>query len=255
MSTNEEASLQSKLHEEAKFYFPDTTIFENHYLFGHEIPSLDSFRMLVYEYSAEDTPDNHFFITNFHPTGRAIDVLKAKPLSMDGNLSINLVDGEILELIYADFYLDPSFFQSDRFYCKVPDSLQQVHTEEHTSLKKYVKQKDYHQLNFYEYYKIDINGQFEQLKTNNQVDARRKYPFASTRVLSFEELDRYTVRQLEMMVHEIEADHGKIFESRSLQRYFKRKKWYQPLFDQIEASLNDIEKINISKIREQLLTY
>lgn len=255
LSTNQNVSTEGTLHDQAKLYFPDSTIYKDHYLFGHDIPSPDSFRILVYEYSSETSSESHFFITNFHPSGEAIDVLKAVPLSMDGNLSINLVDGEILELEYADFYLNPAFFESDRFYCKVPDSLQHTDSEQPIHLKKYLRKKDYQQLNFYENYKIDKNGQFVRLRTKNLVNPKRKYPFASSRVLSFEELNRYSHKQLEMMIHEIQADHGQIFETTWLRRYFRKKKWYDARYDNIEPFLNDIEKINIVKIQQQVLTF
>ncbi len=255
LSTNQNLSTSGPLHDQAKLYFPDSTIYDHHYLFGHDIPSPDSFRILVYEYSAEASSESHFFITNFHPRGEAIDVLKAVPLSMDGNLSINLVDGEILELEYADFYLNPAFFESNRFYCKVPDSLQHSTSEQPIHLKKYLRKKDYEQLNFYESYQIDKNGQFIKLSTNNLVNPKRKYPFASSRVLSIEELNRYSNQQLEMMIHEIQADHGQIFETNWLRRYFERRKWYEARYDNIEPFLNDIEKINIMKIQQHVLTF
>ena len=57
------------------------------------------------------------------------------------------------------------------------------------------------------------------------------------------------------MVHEIQADHGQIFEESWLRRYFRKKKWYNARYENIEPFLNDIEKINIIKIQQQVLTF
>ncbi|MEM8909518.1 MAG: YARHG domain-containing protein, partial [Bacteroidota bacterium] len=69
------------------------------------------------------------------------------------------------------------------------------------------------------------------------------------------ELDRYNHRQLALMRNEIYAVHGYIFPRSKERRYFRRKKWYRPRFETVKDQLNDIELINLAKIKKLERTY
>lgn len=256
LSANEEQGNEAQLLDQARLYFPDSTIFANHFLFGREITYRDSFRILFYEFSPATTANSHIYLGSFHPSGSIIDLLKVKELSFDGNISINLIDDEVVEFEYADFYLNDSFYQSNRYLCKVPDSLKNLSDEtEHMALRHYAKQNDFEQTTFYENYRINEDGYFERLSNEFQVIEARKYPATSTRVLSYQELDRYKLPQLALMRNEIYASHGYIFTDKKLRRYFNRKKWYDPVHSQVEEFFNDIELINLAKIQKMEMTY
>lgn len=242
--------------DQVRLYFPDTTVFEDHYLFAQEIPYRDSFRILFYEFSPPTSSNNRMYLASFHPNGELIDLLPAQSLSLDGNMSVNLIDDEVIELEYADFYLSPEFFQSDRYQYEVSDSLKELmRTTKHTALGHIAKKDDFVETTFYENYRIEKNGSFSLLQNQKEVNRHRKYPFTSTRILSFQELDRYNLRQLTMMRNEIFADHGYIFKTKKEKRYFNRKKWYEGRYDQVDSLLSDVERINLAKIQEVEMTF
>ena len=128
-------------------------------------------------------------------------------------------------------------------------------TSEHTVLRNYAQKEDFVQTTTYENYLIDNAGQFVLLNNQSKLIEKRKYPASSTRVLSRQELDRYNNRQLALIQNEILAVHGYIFKTKKERRYFRKKDWYKPLYDQIDVLLNDIEKINLAKIQEMNMTY
>lgn len=76
------------------------------------------------------------------------------------------------------------------------------------------------------------------------------YPFASERVLDYEELARYDLQQLKIMRNEIYARHGYIFrKGGEMEAYFKKQPWYQPLYTNVDQFLSSVETENIKKIR------
>ena len=248
--------ITSKLQKQAKFYFPDSTVFNNHYLFGHEIPYRDSFRLLLYEYSTEDASKNHMYLGSFSLSGKVLDILKTETLTAhDGNISINLVDGEYLEVEYADFGLKHSFYESNRYCNKLPDSLKITPENPVTKYKKYTRQNDFEQHIFYKYYQIDSVGLFVQLNNTTFDFPDRKYPLVSSKILSFEELNQYSNKQLAYMKQEIFAVHGLVFTSKKWKRAFRKQEWYAPKFINVDYLLSNIEQINIAKIDQAMITY
>jgi len=96
------------------------------------------------------------------------------------------------------------------------------------------------------------------------IAAGRKYPFLSQRVISENDLDGVSPRELEIMRNEIYAWHGWVFNREDLRDYFEGQPWYQPKGDLSNreqanrlavAELTDIEKQNIQTIvsREKAL--
>ena len=51
------------------------------------------------------------------------------------------------------------------------------------------------------------------------------------------------------MKNEILADHGYIFGAEKYRRQFMEKAWYNPRYNDVEAFLSPIEKINIAKLQ------
>ena len=76
------------------------------------------------------------------------------------------------------------------------------------------------------------------------------YPFASERVLDYEELAHYDLQQLKIMRNEIYARHGYIFrKGGEMEAYFKNQPWYQPIYSNVDQFLSSVETENIKKIR------
>ena len=101
----------------------------------------------------------------------------------------------------------------------------------------------------YTYFKINSEGKISELSNNLKIKEYKILPESSCRLLRKNELTNYTPKELRLMRNEIFADHGYIFKSEDLRNFFLEKDWYKPRFDNVNDSLNDIEKINISLIK------
>lgn len=82
------------------------------------------------------------------------------------------------------------------------------------------------------------------------------FPESNSRVLTDEELSRYSSEELELAKNEIYARHGRIFVTERISEYFNSKSWYQgtidpETFDAQQGSIfNEFEVANIDKIAE-----
>jgi len=240
------------LYKEARLFLPDTTLRSNSYLFGKRLARRDSLDIFFYEFSTKEG-NTWFHLVSFLPDGRAIDLIEVEGKSLDANLSISLIDKEIFELEYVDFYLSPEYFSTDR-YEAAPDSVKALQATQHTAMQDYIFKKDYGETSHYENYRLDEHGVFQSLSRNPLPNLNRKFPFASTRVLAVDEIDRYPTASLHIMRNEIYADYGLIFTNQKARKYFTRQSWYQPLHENVDNLLSDIEQINISKIEGRLQT-
>jgi len=239
------------LYQEARLFLPDTTLRPNSYLFGKRMARQDTLDIFFYEISQEDTDGTSFNLVSFFPDGRAIDLIAVHGKSNDANLSISLIDQEIFELAYVDFYLSPEYFETDR-YAAVPDSVKALQSTKHTAMQDYIWKKDYNETNHYENYRLSQTGSFEKLSRKSQPSLKRKFPFTSTRVLANDEIERYPVRDLQLMINEIYADYGKIFSSQKLNYYFQKQSWYRPQAEEVDDRLSDVERLNVEKIQSRI---
>jgi|WetSurMetagenome_2_1015567.scaffolds.fasta_scaffold51258_2 hypothetical protein len=71
-----------------------------------------------------------------------------------------------------------------------------------------------------------------------------KYPFASTRELSTDDLKDLSDFDIKVMKSEILARHGFIFKDDEMKFYFSGQKWYKPKYDNVDKMLSDKEKLN-----------
>gem|GEM_PF-5988740 len=252
-SLNKAAVLSESddLYQEARLFLPDTTLRPRSYLFGKRLARRDTLDIFFYEISQEDTDGTSFNLVSFFPDGRAIDLIAVHGKTNDANLGISLIDQEIFELIYVDFYLSPEYFETDR-YVDAPDSVKALQSTQHTAMQDYIWKKDYNETNHYENYRLDQAGHFEKLSRKLKPSLNRKFPFTSTRVLANDEIERYAVRDLQLMINEIYADYGKIFSSKKLNYYFQKKSWYQAQSEEVDHLLSDVEILNIQKIQSRI---
>ncbi len=252
-SLNKAAVLteSDNLYQEARLFLPDTTLRSQSYLFGKRLARRDTLEIFFYEISQENTDGTSFNLVSFYPDGRAIDLIAVHGKTNDANLGISLIDQEIFELTYVDFYLSPEYFSTDR-YADAPDSVKILQSTQHTAMQDYIWKKDYNETNLYENYRLNQSGKFEKLSRKQQPSLSRKFPFTSTKVLATDEIERYAVRDLQLMINEIYADYGKIFSSKKLNYYFKKKSWYQPQTENVDHLLSDVERLNIQKIQSRI---
>lgn len=81
-------------------------------------------------------------------------------------------------------------------------------------------------------------------------DTPGDYPFASERLLDYEELAHYSLQELRIMRNEIFARHGYIFrQGGEMEKHFSKQPWYSPRYKDVNSMLSDIEIANIAKIK------
>jgi YARHG domain len=61
--------------------------------------------------------------------------------------------------------------------------------------------------------------------------------------------DHFTADDLDYLVNEVYAAHGKRFKGEKWQQYFGEKAWYKPVADDVEGQLSAIERSNIAFVR------
>ncbi len=78
-----------------------------------------------------------------------------------------------------------------------------------------------------------------------------KYPFASQRLLTTNELKAYTANELRIMRNEIFARHGYIFiKGGEMDTYFRKQSWYKPKYSNVNNLMSKIEMQNIQTIKQ-----
>ena len=83
---------------------------------------------------------------------------------------------------------------------------------------------------------------------NNNLNG--KYPIATNKVLTDNDLENLSRRELQIMRNEIFARHGFIFKNGGeMDRYFKNTNWYNGRYNNVDNRLSEIEKKNINFIK------
>ena len=185
------ASGDEKLQQMATIYFPDTTVIKGFDLHAREIGNLDTFRLVYYEYFDLYSSDNVSHLGIFSPSGEPLDILKMKNVSFEGNANINLIDEQLIEISYFDFFEKEQFGKNGL----VPT--------EGFYLHKFDEKRGIMEGYIYEYYRINSDGQLNFISENNNVSIKRKYPQSSARVLSFSELKELSSEAILRMKNEI----------------------------------------------------
>jgi hypothetical protein len=88
------------------------------------------------------------------------------------------------------------------------------------------------------------------IQINAQISSGCKYPEASNRNLTSEDLAGKTLWELKIMRNEIFARHGYKFKSQDMKEYFSKQKWYKPEYDDVTSKLTEVENANIKMIKE-----
>ena len=243
------AEVENDLQKVAKTYFPDSTIHEDHILQGQVLHYQDSFHIVYYEYSLDGPSQNNMYIGSFTKDGDAQDILPVKEVSFDGSITINLIDAEILEVQYYDFFKPRQSNENAQLTDTYSSARTNIKPQWHkVAVKNYNEADEVIEYYHFENFRINSNGTFEKLSNADSINLKRSYPHASLHVLSLDELNEYSPRQRRHIINEIYAAHGFIFRSEELVRQFKRKSWYRPEHRNVDSFLSDIEKVNIRKI-------
>jgi len=76
------------------------------------------------------------------------------------------------------------------------------------------------------------------------------YPEGSNRILQNSDLETLALRELGIMRNEIFARHGYSFKKMDYRQIFEKFDWYAPISTNVDAELTQIERTNVSKIKE-----
>lgn len=99
-------------------------------------------------------------------------------------------------------------------------------------------------------FKFNDGGEFGSRLPDENVYLVGDYPYASTRILTEIELEKYSAEELKIMRNEIFARYGLTFQSgEQMDKHFTAKKWYRKNYDKIDQWLTKIELINIGTIK------
>jgi hypothetical protein len=85
---------------------------------------------------------------------------------------------------------------------------------------------------------------------NAYASAGCKYPEASNRYLTSQDLAGKSVWDLKVMRNEIFARYGYRFKSEDMREYFNKQAWYKPEYDDVTSQLTEIEIANIKLIKQ-----
>jgi hypothetical protein len=99
-------------------------------------------------------------------------------------------------------------------------------------------------------FKFNDGGELGSRFPDEDVFLAGNYTFASTRVLTEQELEKYSTEQLRIMRNEIFARYGFIFQKNgAMDHYFSKQKWYRKNYHQVDQWLTNIELRNIETIK------
>jgi hypothetical protein len=76
------------------------------------------------------------------------------------------------------------------------------------------------------------------------------YPEGSNRILENSDLEMLSLKELGVMRNEIFARHGYSFKKAEYRDVFEKYDWYVPVSTNVEGELNQIERANVTKIKE-----
>ena len=98
----------------------------------------------------------------------------------------------------------------------------------------------------------DTTSSFHQttiIPTNSPSLITGRFPQASERLLTFDDVRNLSKTDLKIMRNEIFARRGYIFKTSDMKTYFEYQSWYSPKYDDVTPLFTEIEKKNISLIK------
>ena len=232
------SAAEEDLQETAKLYFPDSTVSHGYDLHAQEIGHIDSFHLLYYEYFDLYESWSKNYLGIYTPTGQAREVKRLWNVSFEGNININVINQQILEIAYYDFF-DLQLLRN-----------RSVFPIQHIQLSEAEMRNRKTEGFIYEYYRLDVNGEFQALSQNAMIPEGRVFPQASAKLLTTEELLQYPNESLALMRNEILATYGYSFPDTTIRQQFLQTDWYQARFETVNHLLSDIERLNLEKIQQ-----
>lgn len=99
--------------------------------------------------------------------------------------------------------------------------------------------------------KTQVNHNINTTMDEENVNTYHSHPNASQHILTDEDLNKLSKQELQIIRNEIFARHGYIFrKGGKMDTFFRKQKWYQPKYKNVDHLLSEIEKRNIKNIRK-----
>lgn len=99
----------------------------------------------------------------------------------------------------------------------------------------------------YHYKKLSSEGTLSDIPELKR-RPNRDFSWSSKRLVQPQEMDEFSTRELNILRNEIFADYNFRFPSDRWLDYFSKKSWYEPKHENVNDSLNLIERFNIKRI-------
>lgn len=99
-------------------------------------------------------------------------------------------------------------------------------------------------------YDTSVNNESSYYDNNAIDESEYKYEYLREREMTYADVEGKSAEELRLMRNYIFARRGYIFESEDLKEYFEQFSWYVPLYYDVTPRLSDIEKYNVSFIKE-----
>jgi hypothetical protein len=139
----------------------------------------------------------------------------------------------------------------DELEKKIEKQSEELKSMQEEALNKEIEQKNKE----IEELKIKANAKVNQQPVKNGSGANYyaqgfgKYPIASARILTYDDVNHLSKDELSIMRNEIFARHGFIFKTQKMIDYFSKQNWYSPMYNDVNGSLSPIEQKNIQFIK------
>lgn len=99
-------------------------------------------------------------------------------------------------------------------------------------------------------YDTSVNNENSYYDNNAIDESEYEYEYLREREITYDDVEGKSAEELRLMRNYIFARRGYIFESEDLKEYFEQFSWYVPLYYDVTPRLSDIEKYNVTFIKE-----
>ncbi|HHS95459.1 MAG TPA: YARHG domain-containing protein [Phaeodactylibacter sp.] len=205
--------------------FPHSTAYKKHHITIEPLALRDSFWLLMYEFVREGEQSSPLYLGSFQKSGQVIDLLEILSTSMDGHISLNLLEEDILEIEYSDHEIRSGF------------PLLQAKSEEEPSfvlpVRSAVKEAPFFggvslpKTSGVKYYYVQPEGIFLPLLMGNRKKLTALFPELSDHILTKAELKELKAEDYNLKRKESTEGTGYWMEDSLLQTYFEEKGWYE----------------------------
>jgi hypothetical protein len=222
-------------------FFPNASHFEKQPFSLEPLASRDSFLLLLYEFVGDEQGTNQMYLGSFRKSGFVVDLLEMLPLSSEAQLSLDMLEGDMLKMEYSGYRIRAEYpnLQKDTEPMVRPVAFQQ---DEDQSVAQ--------DFSGTTYFRVHPNGKMEPVADKELKDITRKLPEMSSRIFSVEELEEMNPKAIERMCKELFASHGLVFKEEWLMSFKEEEGNYDTDSIFQTAPLSEVEKINLARVLE-----